>query len=140
MGKKFLLIAPAILITILVLSLKTSVWNSYFQSELNKYINSSGWSIQVERAEGYLFSTSVFNNINLIHNNGSSLKIKESSINIGLFSSLLGTPVFDLLTLEGMHVNYSGDIYSQEETGKESDLVLNIPFHVRSFFVDGKVF
>ncbi len=75
MGKKYLLIAPAILITVLVLSLKTSVWNSYFQSELNKYINSSGWSIQVERAEGYLFSTSVFNNINLIHNNGSSLKI-----------------------------------------------------------------
>ena len=139
MGKKYLLIAPAILITILVLSLRTSVWNSYFQSELNKYINSSGWSIQVERAEGYLFSTSVFNNINLIHNNGSSLKIKESSINIGLFSSLLGTPVFDLLTLEGIHLNFSGDIYSQEETGKESDSVLNIPFHVKSFFVDGKV-
>ena len=84
MGKKYLLIAPAILITIFVVSLKTSVWNSYFQSKLNKYISSSGWSIQVESAEGYLFSTSVFNNINLMHTNGSFLKIKESSINIGL--------------------------------------------------------
>ena len=138
MGKKYLLIVLGALMAILVLLMRTSVWSGYLQYELNKYINSSGWSIEVEHASGYLFTTTILSNINLSHTNGSSLTIKESSINIGLFSSLMGTPVFDLITLEGLYINYFGDI-GTIETVKQSNSGLNIPFHVRSLFVEGKV-
>ena len=38
-GKKYILIAPAVIIFGLILILRTAVWGEYLQSELNKRIN-----------------------------------------------------------------------------------------------------
>ncbi len=137
-GKKYILIAPAALIFVLTLILRTAVWGEYLQSELNNRIRTSGWSVKVEQSSGYLFGTTILSNVNLSHINGSSIGIDKASINIGILSSLIGFTSLDLLTVEGLSLNYANDDYSKDSS-KQSFERLNIPFHIRSFFIEGKV-
>ena len=88
-GKKYILIAPAVIIFVLILIFRTAVWGEYLQSELNKRIITSGWSVEVEQSSGYLIGTTILNNVDLKHTNGSSIGIEKASINIGIFSSLI---------------------------------------------------
>ena len=115
-GKKYILIAPAVIIFVLILILRTAVWGEYLQSELNKRIITSGWSVEVERSSGYLIGTTILNKVDFKHTNGSSIGIEKASINIGVFSSLIGFPVLDLLTVEGMHLNYIDNDYSMDSS------------------------
>ena len=88
-GKKYILIAPAVIIFVLILILRTAVWGEYLQSELNKRIITSGWSVEVERSSGYLIGTTILNKVDFKHTNGSSIGIEKASINIGIFSSFI---------------------------------------------------
>ena len=137
-GKKYILIAPAALIFVFILILRTAVWGEYLQSELNNRIKASGWSVKVEQSSGYLFGTTILSNVNLSHINGPSIGIDKASINIGILSSLIGSPSLDLLTVEGLSLNYANHDYSKDSS-KQSLERLNIPFHIRSFFIEGKV-
>ena len=85
-GKKYILIAPAALIFVLTLILRTAVWGEYLQSELNNRIRTSGWSVKVEQSSGYLFGTTILSNVNLSHINGPSIGIDKASIKESLIS------------------------------------------------------
>ena len=61
----------------------------------------------------------------------------EISINLGIFSSLFGETVFDLIAVEGLDLDLSSD--GSGNRGIVGNLSLNLPFQIRSLFFDAKI-
>ena len=136
--KKYILVTGSIIILVLIFLFRSVVWGEYLQTKLNEQIALSGWRMDVGTSSGHLFGTTHLNDVTLGHTSGSLILIDKTSVNFGVLSSIFSTPVLDLISVEGMNAQLSGDIYQSNSTQKNNSL-LNIPYHIRSFFVDGKI-
>ena len=117
---------------------RVSIWGDYAQSMITKKIDSYGWSFKAQTISGNVFGTIIMDDIEFIHKDESRIIVKKISFNIGVFSSIFGDNVLDLLAIEGLDFIYKSDIPSKIEERK-NNLLINIPFHIKSFFIDAKV-
>ena len=136
--KKYILGTGSIIILVLIFLFRSEFWREYLQTKLNEQIAIRGWMMDVGTSSGHLFGTTHLNNITLGHTSGSLILIDKTSVNFGVLSSIFSTPVLDLITVEGMNAQLSGDIYQSNSTQKNNSL-LRIPYHIRSFFVQGEI-
>ena len=136
--KKYILGISAALILFLMILLRAAVWGEFIQKKLNEKIASTGRSIDVGSSSGTLFGTMHLKNIYLSHQDGPQILIKKSSINFGHIASFLGEITFDILSIEGLSTEFDKTWIKMDSSkvGKQS---INIPFHVKSFFVSGQI-
>ena len=118
--------------------LRAAVWGEFIQKKINNKIAPSGWSIKVGSSSGYLFGTMHLKDIILTQQNGPTISIQNSSINFGHLTSLFGAVTFDLLTVENMKTEL-GKNWAQSKDGIGQKQPLNIPFHIKSFFISGQL-
>ncbi|MEC9050470.1 MAG: hypothetical protein VYD66_06700, partial [Candidatus Neomarinimicrobiota bacterium] len=118
--------------------LRVAVWGDFIQKKLNEKITSTGWSIDVGSSFGTLFGTMHLQNISLSHQDGSQILIKKSSINFGHIASFFGEITFDILSIEGLSTEFS-KTWTKMDSSKVGTQSINIPFHVKSFFVSGQI-
>ncbi len=136
--KKYLLATLSIIICIVMLLNRVEIWDDYARSMIRKKIDSYGWSVKIQNISGHIFGTIIMDNIEFFHDNKSMVKVKKISFNIGVFSSIFGDDVLDLLAIEGLDLIYENDIASNMKERK-SEISINVPFHIKSFFIDAKV-
>ena len=134
--KKYIVIIIISVVTVLLL--RSVVWSQILQSKLNKNLSPSGWQVNVERSSGYILGTTYLRNLKVSHKSGSTIIIDKLSVNFGILSSIIGSPVFDLFSIEGVDADLS-NYYLDSPLLNEREFVLNIPYHIRSFFVDGRI-
>ena len=136
--KKYILGISAALILFLMILLRAAVWGEFIQKKLNEKIASTGWSFDVGSSSGSLFGTMHFLNISLSHQDGPQILIKKSSINFGHIASFFGETTFDILSIEGMVTEFD-KTWTKMDSSKIGRQSINIPFHVKSFFVSGQI-
>ena len=136
--KKYILGISAALILFLMILLRAAVWGEFIQKKFNEKIASTGWSIDVGSSSGTLFGTMHFQNISLSHQEGSQILIKKSSINFGHIASFFGEITFDILSIEGLSTEFD-KTWTKMDSSKVGRQPINIPFHVKSFFVSGQI-
>ncbi len=136
--KKYILGISAAIILFLMILLRVAVWGEFIQKKLNEKITSTGWSIDVGSSSGTLFGTMQFQNISLSHQDGPQILIKKSSINFGHIASFFGEITFDILSIEGLSTEYD-NTWTKMDSSKVGRQSINIPFHVKSFFVSGQI-
>ena len=117
--KKYILGTGSIIILVLIFLFRSVVWGEYLQTKLNEQIAISGWMIDVGTSSGHLFGTTHFNEVTLGHTSGSLILIDKTSVNFGVLSSIFSTPVFDLISVEGINAKLSGDIYQSNSKQKQ---------------------
>ena len=130
------IVITVIISTILVFLLRSVVWESFFEIKLNEKLSLSGWQLSVQKSSGHILGTTYLNGVTIYHKNGSNINVDKLSVNFGILSSLISTPVFDFVSVEGLNVDLSNHYSSSIKKG---GFALNIPYHIRSFFVDGRV-
>ncbi len=136
--KKYILSVSAVLILFLMILLRAAVWGEFIQKKINEKIAPSGWSIDVGKSSGTLFGTMHLQDITLIQQDGPQVLIKNSSVNFGYVASLFGEITFDMLTIEGLWTQIDKN-WAKADSGKIERKPVNIPFHVKSFFVSGQI-
>ena len=136
--KKYILGISAAIILFLMILLRVAVWGEFIQKKLNEKITSTGWSIDVGSSSGTLFGTMQFQNISLSHQDGPQILIKKSSINFGHIASFFGEITFDILSIEGLSTEFD-KTWTKMDSSKVGRQSINIPFHVKSFFVSGQI-
>ena len=136
--KKYILGISAALILFLMILLRAAVWGEFIQKKLNEKIAPTGWSIDVGSSSGSLFGTMHLQNISLSHQDGPQILIKKSSINFGHIASFFGETTFDILSIEGMATEFD-KTWTKMDSSKIGRQPINIPFHVKSFFVSGQI-
>ena len=118
--------------------LRAAVWGEFIQKKFNEKIASTGWSIDVGSSSGTLFGTMHLQNISLSHQEGSKILIKKSSINFGHIASFFGEITLDILIVEGLSTEFD-KTWTKMDSSKVGRQPINIPFHVKSFFVSGQI-
>ena len=118
--------------------LRAAVWGEFIQKKFNEKIASTDWSIDVGSSSGTLFGTMHFQNISLSHQEGSQILIKKSSINFGHIASFFGEITLDILIVEGLSTEFD-KTWTKMDSSKVGRQPINIPFHVKSFFVSGQI-
>ncbi|MFL2983384.1 MAG: translocation/assembly module TamB domain-containing protein [Candidatus Neomarinimicrobiota bacterium] len=136
--KKYILAIVSFAISIIFILSSTVLWDNYVQSLISKKIESYGWNIQVESFSGNFLSTIKMNHIELKNENGSYVNIDKVSVNIGIISSLFNIKVFDLFTVEGMDCKYLNQ-YDSTLQFEPNKLIGEIPFEIKSFFIDARI-
>lgn len=118
--------------------LRAAVWGEFIQKKFNEKIASTGWSIDVGSSSGTLFGTMHLQNISLSHQEGSQILIKKTSINFGHIASFFGEITLDILSVEGLSTEFD-KTWTKMDSSKVGRQPINIPFHVKSFFVSGQI-
>lgn len=118
--------------------LRAAVWGEFIQKKFNEKIASTGWSIDVGSSSGTLFGTMHLQNISISHQEGSQILIKKSSINFGHIASFFGEITLDILSVEGLSTEFD-KTWTKMDSSKVGRQPINIPFHVKSFFVSGQI-
>ena len=136
--KKYILGTGAVLILVIMFILRAEFWGAYIQSKINEKIFHKGWTINIGKISGSLIGTTNFEEISFIHNIGTQVKIEKMSINVGYLATLSGELTFDILTIDEMttHIDNKLGIDSSDSLDINE---LKIPFHIKSFFVSGKI-
>ena len=135
--KKYLLGTLFVFLSLIVTLSQVSIWENRLISFANKKINQYGWNLNVDELSGNFISTIVMKDLIFDKKNGERIIIDKISINFGIFTSLFGETVFDLIAVEGLDFNLSSD--GSVNKGIVGNLSLNLPFHVRSLFIDANV-
>jgi len=137
-GKKYSLIAIAICLMSLIIIFGAKILDFYAYSSFNKILKTNGWTMQIKTSSGNFLTSIKLENINLYHESGTTVKIDNVLINLGLFSSIFDELVLDLLNIEGLDICF---IKSENISKKHKSVndFINIPFHIKSFFVDGRL-
>ncbi len=136
--KKYILGTCAALILLFMILLRAAVWGEFIQKKINEKIAPSDWSINVGKSSGTLFGTMHLQDITLSQQNGPQILIKKSSINFGYIASFFGEITFDMLTIEEMSTQISKN-WTKTDSAKIERKPVNIPFHVKSFYVTGQI-
>ena len=137
--KNYILAITTILIIVLTVSLQSVFFEGFIYQRINKKLHNSGWELKVNSSKINLFSTSVLSNTSLLHRSGSIINIESISFNFGLFSSIVGSTVLDLLIIEGVDATYIDENVSTVNEIEKNDIHFDIPYHIKSFFVDGRL-
>ena len=135
--KKYLLGTLFVFFPLIVTLSQVSIWENHLKSALMKKINQYDWNINVDELSGNFISTIVMKDLIFEKENGERIIIDKISINLGIFSSLIGETVFDLIAIEGLDYDLSSD--GPGNRGIMGNLSLNLPFHIRSLFVDADI-
>ena len=61
--KKYLLVSLPIIICMLMILNRVSIWDDYAQSMIRKKIDSYGWSFKAQNISGNVFGTIIMDNI-----------------------------------------------------------------------------
>ncbi len=134
---KYLIASFVILSLITIFFFRSINWQDRLNKWVNQKIAHTGWEVKVEDSIGSFFGTTYLENVIFSHSLGSIVKIEKLSFNISFISSIIHNPVFvfDLITMEGLEANYISNQNSTNEKFYKSPI--NIPFSVKSFFIDG---
>ena len=135
--KKYLLGTLFLFLSLIVTFSQVSIWENHLKSALMKKINQYDWNLNVDELTGNFISTIVMKDLIFEKKNGERIRIDKISINLGIFSSLFGQTVFDLIALEGLDLDLTNDGFGNKRT--VGNFSLNLPFHVRSLFVDADI-
>ena len=65
--KKYLLVSLPIIICILMILNRVSIWDDYARSMIRKKIDSYGWSFKAQNISGNVFGTIIMDDIEFIH-------------------------------------------------------------------------
>ena len=135
--KKYLLGTLFVFLSLIVTFSQVSIWENHLKSALMKKINQYDWNLNVDELSGNFISTIVMKDLIFEKENGERIIIDKISINLGIFSSLFGETVFDLIAIEGLDLDLTSDGFGNR--GTVGNLSLNLPFHIRSLFVDANI-
>ena len=135
--KKYLLGTLFLLLSLIVTFSQVSIWESHLKSALIKKINQYDWKLNVDELTGNFISTVVMKDLIFEKENRERIIIDKISINLGFFSSLFGETVFDLIAIEGLDLGLASDGF--DNRGTVDNFSLNLPFHIRSLFVDADI-
>jgi len=119
--------------------LQSVFFDGYIYQRMNKKLSNIGWELEVNDSNINLLGTSHLNKVKLLHDSGSIIRVEKVTFNFGVFSSIFGQTVIDLLTIEGLDaVNIS---YNKPSSNQNNDkkINFNIPYNIKSFFLDGRV-
>ena len=107
--KKYLLGTLFVFLPLIVTFSQVSIWENHLKSALMKKINQYDWNLNVDELSGNFISTIVMKDLIFDKDNGERIIIDKISINLGIFSSLFGETVFDLIAVEGLDLDLSSD-------------------------------
>ena len=134
---KHLLITLFVFTFLIVTLSQVSIWENHLISAIKKKINHDDWNIKIDELSGNFISTIVINDLLFEKDNGERIIINKISINLGIISSFFGETVFDLIAVEGLDFHFNSNGSVNRVIG--SDLSLNLPFHIRSLFIDANI-
>ena len=134
---KYILVTLFLSLSLIVTFSQVSVWENHLKSALIKKINQYDWNLNVDQLKGNFISTIVMKDLIFEKKNGERIRIDKISINLGIFSSLFGDIVFDLIAIEGLDLDLTSDGFGNK--GTVGNFSFNLPFHVRSLFVDADI-
>ena len=135
--KKYILGTLFVFLSLIITLSQVLIWENHLKSTLIKKINQYDWNLNVDELSGNFISTLVMKDLIFEKENGERIKIDKISINLGIFSSLFGETVFDLIAIEGLDLDLTSDGFGNK--GIVGNLSLNLPFHIRSLFVDANI-
>ena len=107
---------------------QVSIWENHLKSTLMKKINQYDWNLNVDELSGNFISTLVMKDLIFEKENSKRIIVDKISINLGIFSSLFGETVFDLIAIEGLDLDLTSDGFGNR--GTVGNLSLNLPFHI----------
>ena len=136
--KKYLLAAVLLIISMIIILSRVSLWEKQIYYAVKKKIEPKGWNLITGESSGNFMNTVMIKNILIENNNGEIINIDKISLNLGIISSLFGDNVFDLVAIEGLEFSYKEEKKSGGQIIK-NNLSFDLPFHVKSLFVDVKV-
>ena len=135
--KKYLLGTLFVFLSLIVTLSQVSIWENHLKSTLMKKINQYDWNLNVDELSGNFISTIVMKDLIFEKENSKRIIVDKISINLGIFSSLFGETVFDLIAIEGLDLDLTSDGFGNR--GTVGNLSLNLPFHIRSLFIDANI-
>ena len=107
--KKYLLGTLFVFLSLIVTLSQVSIWENHLKSTLIKKINQYDWNLNVDELSGNFISTIFMKDLIFEKENGERIIIDKISINLGIFSSLIGETVFDLIAIEGLELDSNSD-------------------------------
>ncbi len=135
--KKYLLGTLFVFLSLIVTLSQVSIWENHLKSTLMKKINQYDWNLNVDELSGNFISTIVMKDLIFEKENSKRIIVDKISINLGIFSSLFGETVFDLIAIEGLDLDITSDGFGNR--GTVGNLSLNLPFHISSLFIDANI-
>ena len=135
--KKYLLGTLFVFLSLIVTLSQVSIWENHLKSTLMKKINQYDWNLNVDELSGNFISTLVMKDLIFEKENSKRIIVDKISINLGIFSSLFGETVFDLIAIEGLDLDLTSDGFGNR--GTVGNLSLNLPFHISSLFIDANI-
>ena len=133
--KKYLL--GTLFLSLIVTFSQVSIWENQLKSALIKKINQYDWNLNVDELTGNFISSIVMKDLIFEKKNGKRIIIDKISMNFGIFATLFGETVFDLIAIEGLDLDLNNDGFGN--SGTAGIFSLNLPFHIRSLFVDADI-
>ena len=122
---------------LIVIFSQVTIWENRLISAIKKKVNHDDWNLKIDELSGNFISTIVMDDLLFEKENGERIIVNKISINLGVFSSLFGETVFDLVAIEGLDFDLNSNGYGNRGIG--SDLSFNLPFHIKSLFVDANI-
>ena len=101
--KTITIILVAIFITGFV-AFRPNLWQNRIEIYLNRQLNKEGWTVNINKLSGHLFSNIYTDNISLINENGTSVILPKISAKIMIFQLLRGKIKLSTLSLSNASI------------------------------------
>ena len=139
--KKIIIIIFAIFIAGFF-AFRPNLWQSRIESYLNYQLNNNGWSININKISGHLFSNIYTNNISLKNKDGTTVLLPKISAKIMILPLLSGEIKLSTLSLNNASIYPFADtlINKIEDVKKLSFFPEDIPLNIRDLHADGSIY
>ena len=139
--KTITIILVAIFITGFV-AFRPNLWQNRIEIYLNRQLNKEGWTVNINKLSGHLFSNIYTDNISLINENGTSVILPKISAKIMIFQLLRGKIKLSTLSLSNASIYpFSDELNDKEDKiNKLNFLPERMPINIDNLHADGSIF
>ena len=120
---------------------RPSIWQERIEIYLNNQLVKKGWSINISELSGHLFFNLYSDNVDLIHENGTSILFPKVNAHIELIPLLAGKIVLDKLLVPDTEIRLLiGDDNNDSLIDNIKFEPEKIPININQIFLDGNIY
>ena len=120
---------------------RPSIWQERIETYLNNQLVKKGWSINISELSGHLFFNLYSDNVDLIHENGTSILFPKVSAHIELIPLIAGKIVLDKLLVPETEIRLLiGDDNNDSLIDNIKFKPEKIPININQIFLDGNIY
>ena len=120
---------------------RPSIWQERIETYLNQQLVKKGWSINISELSGHLFFNLYSENVDLIHENGTSILFPKVNAHIELIPLITGKIILDKLLVSETEIRLLiGDDNNDSLIDNIKFDPEEIPININQIFLDGSIY